>query len=86
MEDAEKYYFALIKAGAKPEEARSVLPNSLKTEVVVTMNLREWRHYFKLRTSQAAHPQIRELSFLILDKFMEILPEIFSDIKESLKK
>lgn len=86
MEESEKYYFQLIKAGSTPEEARAVLPNSLKTEIVITMNLREWRHYFKLRTSQAAHPQIRQVSNMILDKFIEILPEIFTDIKESLKK
>ncbi len=51
MEACEKAYNALISLGARPEEARTVLPNSLKTEIVITYNLREWRHFFKLRTS-----------------------------------
>ncbi len=76
----EKQYNTLIKEGAKPEEARSILPNSLKTEIVVTMNLREWRHFFKLRTAAAAHPQIREIANALLDVFKEKLPVIFSDI------
>lgn len=80
MENIEKDYFALIKAGAKPEEARSILPNSLKTEIVVTMNLRSWRNFFKLRTSMRAHPQIREISNMLLTELKEKLPAIFSDI------
>ena len=80
MQAAEKSYLSLIAAGAKPEEARSVLPNSLKTEIVVTMNLREWRHFFKLRTSKAAHPQIREISIPILNHFKTLLPAVFEDI------
>lgn len=80
MESAERAYFALIEAGARPEQARTVLPNSLKTEIVVTMDLREWRHFFKLRGSAAAHPQIREIVALMLPEFQKILPEIFGDI------
>lgn len=80
MEFAEKQYNALLAAGAKPEEARSVLPNSLKTEIVVTMNLRQWRHFFKLRTDFAAHPQMRETASQILEEFKTKLPVIFGDI------
>lgn len=80
MEYIEKQYNAMIAQGAKPEEARSILPNSLKTEIVVTMNLREWRHYFKLRTAAAAHPQIREISNMLLAEFKEKLPVIFGDL------
>ncbi|WP_019189619.1 FAD-dependent thymidylate synthase [Levyella massiliensis] len=80
MASIEKGYFALIEAGATPEEARSVLPNSLKTEIVVTMNMREWRHFFRLRGSKAAHPQIREIVRLLLPKFRELLPDLFEDI------
>lgn len=80
MASIEKGYFALIKAGATPEEARSVLPNSLKTEIVVTMNMREWRHFFRLRGSKAAHPQIREIVRLLLPQFRELLPDLFEDI------
>jgi thymidylate synthase (FAD) len=78
---AEHEYFRLIKLGATPQEARSVLPNSLKTEIVVTMNLREWRHFFKLRTSEAAHPQMAEISIIMLDKFKEVIPVVFDDIE-----
>ncbi len=80
MRFAEESYFKLLQAGAKPEEARSVLPNSLKTEIVVTMNLREWRHFFRLRTSVRAHPQMREIASQILKKFKEVIPVIFDDI------
>ena len=80
MEYLESVYNKMIEAGAKPEEARSILPNSLKTEIVVTMNMREWRHYFKLRTSPAAHPQIREISKALLEELREKLPVLFGDI------
>lgn len=78
---AERYYFNLLNKGASPQEARSVLPNSLKTEVVMTANLREWRHFFKLRTAQAAHPQMREVTIPLLNELKEKLPEIFEDIE-----
>lgn len=68
MQEAENAYLTLIQLGASPEQARSILPNSLKTEIVVTMNLREWRHFFKLRTSKRAHPQMREISIPLLRK------------------
>ena len=80
MSMIEKNYNMLIENGAKPEEARAILPNSLKTEIVVTMNLRAWRHFFKLRTDKTAHPQIREISNMILDEFKEKLPTIFGDL------
>ena len=74
MEDCEKAYFTLINAGATPQEARSVLPNSLKTEIVMTMNFREWRHFFKLRCSKRAHPQMKQVADMILDQFKERYP------------
>jgi thymidylate synthase (FAD) len=80
MKSAEKTYLELIRLGASPQEARSVLPNSLKTEIVMTMNLREWRHFFKLRTSNAAHPQMREIARPLLDEFKKQMPVIFDDI------
>ncbi len=83
MQGIEDVYNSMIANGAKPEEARSVLPNSLKTEIVVTMNMREWRHYFRLRTSPAAHPQIREISCKLLKEFKEKLPVIFGDIESN---
>jgi len=81
MNACEKAYNALIEAGATPQEARSVLPNSLKTEIVVTCNLREWRHFFKLRTSKRAHPQIREIAIPLLKEFQRRIPIIFDDIE-----
>ena len=80
MESAEKSYFQLISHGSTPQEARSVLPNSLKTEIVVTMNMREWRHFFRLRTSSAAHPQMIEIAKPILEEFKLKIPVIFDDI------
>jgi thymidylate synthase (FAD) len=56
------------------------LPNSLKTEIVVTMNIREWRHFLKLRSSAASHPQIRQIAVMALEKYKEILPALFGDI------
>lgn len=80
MNRIEHDYNTLIEMGAKPQEARSILPNSLKTEIVMTMNLREWRHFFKLRTSLRAHPQMREIATMILEKFKKELPLFFDDI------
>lgn len=80
MEAAEQSYLRLIECGASPQEARSVLPNSLKTELYMTANLREWRHFLKLRTSTAAHPQMREVALQIKDILKNKLPIIFSDI------
>ena len=81
MLQIEKNYFSLIDNGASPQEARSILPNSLKTEIYVTMNLREWRHFLKLRTSKAAHPQMQEVSIMIYDVLVKKLPAIFDDIE-----
>ena len=81
MQGIENNYIALLKNGATPEQARSILPNSLKTELVMTMNLREWRHFFKLRTSKRAHPQMREVALMILKEFQDKIPIIFDDIR-----
>lgn len=81
MRNIEKSYITLINVGASPEQARSILPNSLKTEIVVTMNLREWRHFFLLRTSARAHPQMREVAIPLYRKMRELLPPIFDDIQ-----
>ncbi len=80
-ERAEISYLKLLEWGATPQEARSVLPNSLKTEVVMTANLREWRHFFKLRTAQAAHPQMREVAIPLLREFQRLIPVVFDDIE-----
>lgn len=77
---AEQTYFNLLESGCTPQEARSVLPNSLKTEVVMTANIREWRHFLKLRCSPAAHPQMREVALILLDKVHSLIPVCFDDI------
>lgn len=79
--ESEKTYFELLSMGATPQEARSVLPNSLKTEVVMTANIREWRHFFKLRCSPAAHPQMREVACMLLTQVKEKIPILFDDIE-----
>jgi len=80
MEQAEKNYMELLKLGARPEEARSVLPNSLKAEIVMSANFREWRHVFRLRCSKRAHPQIREIMIPLLEELKKRVPVIFDDI------
>ena len=77
---AEEDYIFLVNKGWKPERARSVLPNSLKTEIVVTANLREWRLIFKLRTASTAHPQMRELMIPLLADLKAQIPTIFDDL------
>ena len=81
MKYAQSQYFNLLELGATPELARSVLPNSLKTEIVMTMNLREWRHFFKLRCAKAAHPDMRKVANMILDEFKSKIPVVFDDIE-----
>lgn len=80
MRDAEQAYLRLISLGATAQEARSVLPNSLKTEIVMTANLREWRHFFGLRCSPQAHPQMREIALPMLRAFKNKIPVVFDDI------
>ncbi len=80
MLSCENAYFSLLNAGARPEDARSVLPNSLKTEFICTMNLREWRHFFLLRCAPAAHPAMREISLPLLKEFQGLIPIIFDDV------
>ena len=81
-EAAEAAYFSLLDWGCTPQEARAVLPNSLKTEVVMTANLREWRHFFKLRCATAAHPQMREVATPLLRALQKKLPIVFDGILE----
>jgi thymidylate synthase (FAD) len=82
--EAEQVYLDMLKNGAQPQEARSVLPNSLKTEINITMNLREWRHFFKLRACGATgkpHPQMLEIAVPMLKEFQNLIPIIFDDLK-----
>lgn len=81
MKDAETHYLNMIKLGATPQIARSVLPNSTKTEITLTANYREWRNFFKLRTDkQTVHPQMLEVTLPLLEELKERLPIIFGDL------
>uniref|UniRef100_A0A6H1Z7T7 Putative thymidylate synthase n=1 Tax=viral metagenome TaxID=1070528 RepID=A0A6H1Z7T7_9ZZZZ len=77
---AETAYLSLVEAGAPPQFARSVLPTCLKTELVATANFREWRHFLKLRTAPAAHPQMREVAYMIADILLEHARVCFEDV------
>lgn len=84
MKEAEQQYLNMIEHGHSPQEARSVLPNSTKTEIVMTANLREWRHFFKLRAADAtgaAHPQMKEVTIPLLQELQALIPVVFDDIK-----
>lgn len=80
---AEMAYLEMIKLGSKAQLARDVLPNSLKTEVVMTANPREWRHVFRLRCAEAAHPQIREVMIPLLAEFATRWPSLFADLVQA---
>lgn len=78
---SEASYQQLLHDGWQPQQAREVLPNALKTEIVVKANLREWHHIFSLRCSKAAHPQIRTLMLGLLEDVKSVLPVVFDDIE-----
>lgn len=82
-ETAEDFYLKWFAHGSTTEQSRAVLPLCLKSELYMTANLREWRHILKLRTSKAAHPQMRQIMNQILDIFKEKLPVIVEDIRKS---
>ncbi len=82
MLDAEHVYTTLLREGWSPQQARSTLPNSLKTEIVMTANIREWRHVFTLRCSKASHPQMNELMIPLLSTLKEKVPILFDDINQ----
>ena len=86
MLQAEQAYLNLIQQGATAQQARSVLPNSLKTEVVITCNFREWRHIFQLRCAQSAHPQMREIMLPLLSEMHAKSNIMFADLFKKFEK
>lgn len=80
MISAEENYFDILGCEGKAQDARAVLPNSLKTEIIVTANYREWRNIFKLRTDLAAHPEMRRLMIPLLHELQNMIPVVFDDI------
>lgn len=81
---AEKQYFILLKKQCSPQIARSVLPNCLKTEIVMMANFREWRHFIGIRGTKHAHPQIRPIALNIWEILLEHAPSIFEDLHPKL--
>lgn len=86
MKICEWGYNLLRKLDVSPQEARSVLPNSLKTEIIITANLREWRHFLKIRTAKDVHSQMREITIPLLREFQKRIPVIFDDIQANDEK
>ena len=85
-DEAEKNYIACVQLNMKPEQARAVLPMSVKTEVVMSANYREWRHFIKLRCAKTAHPDIRKLALELLCELQLRIPVVFDDIYEKYKE
>lgn len=81
-QDSELYYLNLLDAGQSPQQARTVLNNSLKTEIVMTANLREWRWFFEKRCNRAAHPQMKELAFQACKLLQVEVPILFDEYTE----
>ena len=79
---SETAYTRFLNEKWTPQRARSVLPNALKTEIVITGNLREWLHFFKLRTAAAAHPQMREVADMLLADARSQVPVVFEDLSK----
>lgn len=81
MNELDEKYKLLIGHGLKPQIARSILPTCVKTEIHMKADFQEWRHIFKLRTSKAAHPQMRELMIPLLAEVKQLIPIVFDDIE-----
>lgn len=80
MEDIEKAYNSLAAMGYKADVCRTLLPHGLKVEMIMTSNLREWRHIFKLRCAPAAHPTVQQVMKMLLREFKAKIPVVFDDI------
>lgn len=80
LEDMEKHYLEMSKAGAIPDQLRMILPHSTAAEYSMTANIREWKHILSLRCSNHTHPSIRQVLIPLLLKFKEDMPEIFGDV------
>jgi thymidylate synthase (FAD) len=84
-EAVERAYMKLLELGEKPQQARDILPIGLKTEIYTTYNARQWRHFFRMRCSPRAHPQMRELVVPLLLDFRTRVPILFDDIYPNMK-
>lgn len=82
----EEKYQEMIKVGAPPQIARSVFPNALASRLIVTGNLRNWRHFFIMRTTQEAHPQMKQVTIPLLKEFQEKIPLLYDDLEPNMKQ
>lgn len=81
MQFSEQKYMSMLARGCKPQIARSVFPTALASKIICTFNLRTWRHFFIMRTSKEAHPQMKEVTIPLLRDFQERIPILFEDIE-----
>lgn len=86
IRECELSYQKLIKDGWRPQEARSIFPNALASRIVTTGNLRNWRHFFIMRTTAEAHPQMRQVTIPLLAEFQTTFPILFDDIQPLAKQ
>lgn len=84
--ECEQSYKELLKKGWRPQEARSVFPNALASRLIMTGNLRSWRHFFTMRTTLEAHPQMRQVTIPLLQEFKDAFPLLFDDITPNMKQ
>lgn len=81
IQQSEDSYKVLIDRGVAPQIARSVFPNALASKIIITYNLRSWRHFFIMRTSKEAHPQMKQVTIPLLMDFKQTIPILFEDIQ-----
>src|SRR5271154_821253 len=86
MCESESMYNKLISGGVRPQEARSVLPNSLASKIIMTGNLRNWRHFLLMRTTKESHPQMRQVTIPLLAEFQKAVPILFDDIDPNMRQ
>lgn len=86
IDGCELAYQSLVSGGCAPQIARSVFPNALASRLIVTYNLRNWRHFFIMRTTKEAHPQMRQVTIPLLAEFKEKIPLLYDDIEPNAKQ
>ena len=86
IEQAEDAYKSILYAGQSPQIARSVFPNALASRIIVTGNLRNWRHFLLMRTTRETHPQMRQVTIPLLKEFQEKIPIFYEDIEPLAKQ
>lgn len=84
-EDAMRAYKKLKVLGVKSQLARYILPNGTRTRIIMKANLREWRHFCRLRCHTSAQPEMQVIAWQILDQLIELYPEVFADVEEDLE-